>query len=143
MMNTKIVFLIIVLSYSIKSGFSQNILLADEAVEMAIENNFNIKRSQIATEIAKNNASKFNTEQLPTVALSSAANMNVDNSNVTFQDASTKTLSWIATQNANASVTASYTIFDGYFRKFLNSQRRDGTRQNPKDFLLNTPCLCF
>jgi len=100
------------------NGFCQDILLADQAVKMAIENNFDIKRSRNATEIAKNEASKFNTGQLPTVSLTGAANWSIDNTNVTFQSGDETTLTWVSTQNAAATLTASYTIFDGFFRKY-------------------------
>lgn len=116
-MNTKVIISIICFFGLMKVGYGQNVLLADKAVQLAIENNFDVKRSQNATEIAKNNASKYNTGQLPSVSLNGAANANIDNSTVTFQDGANRSLSWIQTQNANIGVTASYTIFDGYFRK--------------------------
>ncbi len=124
-MNIKSGVLIGVLSLLVNFTYCQNLLLADKAVELAIEHNFNIKRAQNATEVAKNNASKYNTGKLPSVALSGGANWNVDNSNVTFQDGSKTHLSWISTQNANAAINTSYTIFNGYFRKHNIEQLKE------------------
>ena len=118
MTYTKALLIPLFLSLFTIDSFCQNILLADQAVKMAIDNNFDIKRSLNATEIAKNNASKYNTGQLPTVSLNGSANWNIDNTNVTFQDGSDANLTWVSTQNAAATITASYTIFDGFFRKY-------------------------
>ena len=122
MMNIKIIILMIGLSLIMNIGFGQNILTADQAVQMAVENNFDIKRSQNATEVAKNNASKSNTGQLPRLSLTGGANMNIDNSKITSQNGTETKFSWVNTQNANVSVTASYTIFNGYFRKYNINQ---------------------
>lgn len=118
MTPTKAFLIPLFLSIFIANAYCQNTLHADQAVKMAIEHNFDIKRSLNATGIAKNNASKFNTGQLPTISLSGAANLNIDNSNVTFQDGNEAALSWVATQNASATVTTSYTVFDGFFRRY-------------------------
>ena len=109
------------------SGFlmAQNVLSPDEAVQRALENNFGIRISENNVDWARNNTSKYNTGQLPTVTANGGLSYRLDNTTANFQDGRTTSLSFAASQSANASVGANYTIFDGYFRKYNIQQLQE------------------
>ena len=118
-----ILFLFCCLAWSQTSA--QDLLTKEDAVQKVIENNFGIKLSQNSVDIAKNNTSKFNTGQLPTVGVSGGYNYRLDNITANTQDGRTTKLSFAASQSANASIGANYVLFDGYFRKHNIAQLKE------------------
>jgi outer membrane protein TolC len=104
---------------------AQNVLTKEEAVQLALENNFGIRLSENAVALARNNTSKYNTGQLPTVTANGGFNYSLDNTTANFQDGRTTTLSFADSRSANASVGANYTIFDGFFRKYNIQQLQE------------------
>ena len=95
------------------SAFSQDVLTLEEAIRIALENNYNIKIVQNSERIAGNELSRGNAGFLPTINLNSAK---------TFQTADTyqeqfsgdfREIDGAKTESFNASATANWTIFNG------------------------------
>jgi outer membrane protein TolC len=96
--------------------YGQEILLKDEAVKVAMENNFDIKISNSNLGIAKNNASIQNSRYLPTVSASAGGNYNNTDGTVTQKSGIEQDFSGNETTGLNASIGLNYTIFDGFGR---------------------------
>ncbi len=98
---------------TIFSGFlffsltAQDVLTLEKAMEIAIENNFNIKVANNNAQISKNSATAANAGLLPRVDLSSGVNYSNNNIKSEMGDIEQE-----FTQT-NAGVSLSYTIFDG------------------------------
>ena len=107
---------IIITGLTTTNSVSQNTLTSDDAVGMALENNFGILLAENASELAKNNTSKFNSGKLPTVSLDGGGNFNLDNTNVNFQNGTSTKLTAATSYGANASVNVGYTLYDGMIR---------------------------
>ena len=118
MQNFKYLFIFILSSFI--SGYAQEseILTKSEAVDLALENNYGIKMANNRTEIAKNNASLYNSGYLPTVSANAGANYSNSSTDLTLQSG-TETSTENAEQKAyNASIGLNYTLFDGFGRKY-------------------------
>lgn len=104
---------------------AQNILTKEEAIKVALENNYGVKVARNNVEIAKNNKSVFNTGYLPTVSAGAGANYNNSNQDVEFQDGQTRSVNGAETKTYNASVNLNYTIFDGLGRRYNYKQLKE------------------
>ncbi|ARV07253.1 transporter [Polaribacter sp. SA4-10] len=117
--------IIIVVFLSTLQGFSQNILTKKEALKITLENNFGIKIANNNLEVAKNNASIYNTGFLPTAAISSGANYRRDNQTINRQEGTSTSIDGAVTKSYNASLNLNYTIFDGLGRKYNYQQLKE------------------
>ncbi|NRR91189.1 TolC family protein [Winogradskyella undariae] len=97
---------------------AQEVLTKEEAVALALENNYGVKIAKNAVTVAENNTSILNTGFLPTVTGGAGANYNLDNTEVEFSDGSTTVLNGVESSNYNASVSLNYTLFDGLGRRY-------------------------
>ena len=99
-------------------GYSQELLSKEEALKIALEQNYDIKVTEKSTEVAKNNASVYNSGYLPTASVNSGAGYANDNSILEAQDGTTQEVKDAASTNYNASVGMNYLLFDGMNRKY-------------------------
>ncbi|MDP3353460.1 MAG: TolC family protein, partial [Flavobacteriaceae bacterium] len=110
-------FKLLIISFIVSSQtFSQEILTKDQAINLALDYNYGIKIANNKAEIAKNNASIYNSKYLPT--LSASAGLNYSN---TDADNKLQNGTIVSTDNAeynsyNASIALRYTLFDGFGR---------------------------
>ncbi len=111
--------------------FSQEkVLSKEDAVNLALENNFGIKVAKNQVEIAGNNKSILNSGYLPTLTNSTTANYNRDDSVIEFpgvfsDDGSPRPdveIYKAEAQRYNSTLNANYTLFDGMGR-FYNYKR--------------------
>ncbi|MFS4494431.1 TolC family protein [Maribacter sp. 2308TA10-17] len=111
--------------------FSQEkVLSKEDAVNLALENNFGIKVAKNQVEIAGNNKSILNSGYLPTLTNSTTANYNRDDSVIefpgVFSDDGTPRpdveIYKAEAQRYNSTLNANYTLFDGMGR-FYNYKR--------------------
>ncbi|QCX01158.1 TolC family protein [Aggregatimonas sangjinii] len=111
--------------------FSQeNLLTKEDAVNLALQNNFGIQVAKNQVEIAENNKGILNSGYLPTLTNSTTANYNRDDAVIEFpgqvnQDGSPRAdveLNKAEAQRYNSSLTADYVLFDGLGR-FYNYKR--------------------
>lgn len=111
--------------------FAQEKLLSkDEAVSVALNNNFGIRVAKNQVEIAENNKSILNTGFLPTLIGNAGANYQRDDNTIEFpgqinEDGSPRAdvnIYKAEAQRYNSSLNANYTLFDGLGR-FYNYKR--------------------
>jgi len=97
----------------------QLILTADEAISLALKNNFDVVLAQKNIQRAALNTDKKNTSLLPTVTASGGANYQIGTFwGKRFNQDDYKKVAGAATQNYNASIGANYLLYDGHFRKY-------------------------
>ncbi|WP_422859517.1 TolC family protein [Flagellimonas sp. S174] len=99
---------------------AQESLNVDQAIAIALENNYDLKIAKNNTELADVQTGILNSGYLPTVSASSGVNYSDENQNVLFLDQTTTSVDGAVTESYNASITAEYVIFDGLVRKFTN-----------------------
>lgn len=108
----------------------EKLLAKQDAVNLALENNFGIKVARNQVKIAKNNKGVLNSGYLPTLSNSTTANYSRDDSVIEFpsvfnQDGSPRAdvdIYKAEAQRYNSTLNANYTIFDGLGR-FYNYKR--------------------
>lgn len=109
------------------SLFAQEKLLSkDEAVNLALENNFGIKVAKNQVEIAKNNKGILNSGYLPVLSTNAGASYSRDDSVIEFpgqlnQDGTTRadaTIYKAEAQRYNSGLNVNYTLFDGLGRLY-------------------------
>ncbi|QNK77557.1 TolC family protein [Winogradskyella undariae] len=110
--------LIVILLLSGLSIKAQEVLTKEEAVTLALENNYGVKIAKNAVTVAENNTSILNTGFLPTVTGGAGATYNLDNTEAEFSNGETTVLNGAESSNYNASLSLNYTIFDGLGRRY-------------------------
>ena len=128
-MHYKKLLLIILLSLPFL-GFSQEILTKQEALEIALKNNFGIKIANNNVKIAKNNSSILNSRFLPSAAINSGADYRRNNQKIVFTDPSSgndaeRRGDGVITKTYNTSLGINYTLFDGMGRKYNYKQLKE------------------
>jgi len=108
--------LLLLLSFS--ASFSQNKLTKKEAINLALENNYGIKIAKNNIEIAKNNASIYNSGFLPKVNVSAGANYSLNNTELTNNANEVNEINDAESQAYNTSIGLNYTLFDGFGRSY-------------------------
>lgn len=103
----------------------EQIVTTDDAVTLALENNYGIKLAYNDVEFAKNSSSILNSGYLPTVTGNAGATYNLDNTEAQFRDGSTAVLNGAESSRYNASVNLNYTIFDGLGRSYNYKQLKE------------------
>jgi len=112
-------YLLSVLSITVSIVQAQDSLLSKRAaVDLALENNYDIKIAEGNIESAENNASINNSGYLPTLSATGGANYNVVDNFVQLQDGTEGTEKGVQTYSFNGSLSLNYTVFDGLGRKY-------------------------
>ncbi|UJH92140.1 TolC family protein [Antarcticibacterium sp. 1MA-6-2] len=96
---------------------SQELLTVEEAVKIALENNFQIRLASNELEIDQTQVSIGNAGMLPTVGIAGTTNSSIQNSSQTRADGNLIELDDARNNNINYGVVMDWTIFDG-FRMF-------------------------
>lgn len=110
--------LILALLIVFNAGNAQELLTKQNAVSLALENNYDIKIAYNNVEIAKNNASVYNSGYLPKVIGNAGVDYDNSSSEFTLQNG-VKTENNNAESNGyNAAVGLNYTLFDGFGRSY-------------------------
>tara|TARA_B100000925_G_scaffold137060_1_gene102579 strand:+ start:6685 stop:8031 length:1347 start_codon:yes stop_codon:yes gene_type:complete len=125
-----IVFFIVGLNLILKG---QEKLTKEQALYLALENNFGIQVSKNTTKIQKNNSSFLNSGYLPTVSLSGGSNYVGSDSEIAFPDQfdekgnpiPNRIFEGQESQRFNAGVNLNYTLFDGMGRKYIYKQLKE------------------
>ncbi|BDB53231.1 TolC family protein [Flavobacterium ammonificans] len=108
----KIFYLIVFSVFS--SSYSQEVLTIENAIKIALENNFEIKIASNNYNIAKTNSTIGNAGMLPTLTASVAANNRVQNSTLTLQNGVVNALDNALNNSLNYGVSLDWTIFNGF-----------------------------
>jgi outer membrane protein TolC len=99
-------------------GQADSLLTKRDAVDVALENNYDIKIAEGNVASAENSSSIFNSGYLPTISASGGANYNVNDSKVEFQDGREQEANGAQTYSFSGNVSLNYTIFNGLGRKY-------------------------
>lgn len=127
MRNNQNLFVLFLVLLSFNGLYAQEKMLSkDEAVNLALENNFGIEVARNQVEIAENNKSLLNSGFLPTLTATAGANYNRDDSVIEFpgqfnEDGSPRAdieLDQAEAQRYNSGLTVNYTLFDGLGRLY-------------------------
>lgn len=105
----------LILSFSL-SG--QQMLEKQGAVNIALENNYDIKVSNNDLEAAKNSSSIYNSGYLPSVFATGGADYQSNESKIEFQNGDTQDDIENTTNSYSATVGLDYLLFDGFGRKY-------------------------
>ncbi|MFH4964417.1 TolC family protein [Gaetbulibacter sp. M235] len=103
----------------------EQIITPNEAVSLALENNYGIKLANNQLEVAKNNANILNSGYLPKVTGSAGATYNIDNTEAEFSNGSVTVLNGAESSRYNASVSLNYILFDGLGRSYDYKQLKE------------------
>jgi outer membrane protein TolC len=104
---------IILLIVSCTIANAQKVLTIDEAVKIALKNNFDILVSQNVVNIAKINNTTGNAGMLPTLELTGSINAGVDNVEQKLSDGTINRNPKLSTSSVNTGAQLSWTLFDG------------------------------
>ncbi|MDF1551046.1 MAG: TolC family protein [Bacteroidales bacterium] len=110
--------LIIPLLVVLSANAQDSILTKRDAVDIALENNYDIKIAEGNLESAKNSASIYNSAYLPSLTASAGANYNIDDNLTDFQDGTSQEVRGAKTSALFGSLEVNYTVFNGLGRKY-------------------------
>lgn len=122
--------LILYLLFVSGGAFAQDNLTLQKAINLAVENNFDLRIAKNNTENARLKTTEWNRGYLPTLSATGGVNYADENQDVTFSDGTGTSITGAITESYNASMSAEYLIFDGFVRKFNNTK-------NEADFQLS------
>ncbi len=111
----------------------QNLLSKEEAVKLALENNFGIQVVNNQVAVARNNQSILNSGYLPSLTGTAGAAYNRDDATIEFpgqfnDDGSPRgdlTIDQAEAQRYNSALTLNYTLFDGLGRFYNYKQLKE------------------
>jgi outer membrane protein TolC len=120
----KIVFAVLIF---LSPSFSQELLTLEDAINLALKNNYDIKISKNTLEIALNNYSLGNAGFLPTIDLNFGFSKSSNNTRQEYFDGRAINRTGAASNSLNLGATLNWTIFDGFsnyitYRKLAETQ---------------------
>lgn len=119
MKKSNFAFLICIsIMFCINNLNAQQVLTKEEAVKLALDNNYDIKIANNNVQVAENNKSVLNSGYLPTVTGTAGATYNLDNTEAEFSNGNSTVLNGAESSRYNAGVSLNYTIFDGLGRHY-------------------------
>ncbi len=124
----------------------QKTISPNEAVSLALENNYGIKLANNLLEISKNNTSILNSGYLPTVTGAAGSTFNIDNTEAEFSNGTSTVLNGAESSRYNASLNLNYTLFDGLGRGYdykQLKQRYQLTELEARETIENTVYQLF
>ncbi len=104
--------LLIILLFVFKTN-AQEVLTIEDAMKIALENNFEIKIAKNNSTISETNVTVGNAGMLPTATASVTDNNSVTNSSQTRQDGTSTSLNNAKNNSLNYGVSLGWTVFDG------------------------------
>ncbi|HMB97242.1 MAG TPA: TolC family protein [Balneolaceae bacterium] len=93
--------------------FAQNTLSVDEAIQIALENNYGIKIARISADIASTNKTLGNSGFLPSISASGTRTERFNETIETETEVSSSLIEDATTTITNANLSLNWTIFDG------------------------------
>tara|TARA_R110000868_G_scaffold82265_1_gene232360 strand:+ start:14210 stop:15574 length:1365 start_codon:yes stop_codon:yes gene_type:complete len=131
----KRVYVLLIIFLSFQSGVfgQEKFLTKDEAITLALENNFGIKVANNQIAIADNNQSILNSGYLPTLSGTAGANYNELNSTTEYPGQfetngaprADLEIEQAESQTYNAGLNLNYTLFDGLGRLYTYKQLKE------------------
>lgn len=122
-MKTAKLYIAIILGLCFSSSIkAQEILRLEDAVRIALENNYDIKLSRNLNEISKNDVTYGNAGMLPVVTGNLTDVHRIESTNVDLASGDTREADNAKTSNLNYGASVNWRIFDG-FQMFANYDR--------------------
>lgn len=97
---------------------AQNVVTTNEAIRLALDNNYGIKIANNIVEEAENNTNILNSGYLPTLTGIAGAVYNKDNLSADFSNGGSTQLDDAESSRFNASLNLDFTLFDGLGRHY-------------------------
>ncbi len=96
------------------AALQAQVLTEQEAAKITLENNYGIKIAKNNLEIARNNTSKYNTGELPTIFVNSGLNYGLKASDINYHSDNIPSSSFFGASSAtySGSIGVNYTLFD-------------------------------
>jgi outer membrane protein len=94
----------------------ENTLSKEDAIALALKNNFGVIIAKNNLKIADNNKNILNSGYLPSLTGNAGGSFDQNNQEATFQDGSVRAIDGAETTRYNASLNLNYTLFDGLGR---------------------------
>jgi outer membrane protein len=94
--------------------FSQDLLKLEDAISIALKNNYDIQLSKNELLISKENNTAGNAGMLPNVNLNAGFNYSLNNSHLEYSSGTIADKSSATTRNYNAGIALNWTVFDGF-----------------------------
>ncbi len=94
-------------------GMAQDTLKLQDAIVLALQNNYSISLAEKSSEISGITNSAGNAGMLPKLDLSGTRSISVNNSHAEYFDGRVKDVTDAKTNNQNAGIQLSWTVFDG------------------------------
>lgn len=113
---------VLLLFFCFVKGNAQQVLSLEEAVKIALENNYEIKIAKNDLKISLTNVAAGNAGMLPTATASITQNNNLQNLSQTRSDGTTTSLNNAKSNSLNYGVGLDWTIFDG-FKMFAKKEQ--------------------
>jgi multidrug efflux pump len=104
---------VILLLVSATTMQAQDLLTVEQAVEIALKNNYDIQIAKNTAEIAHRNNTPGNAGMLPTVGATLGDNFTLNNLNQKFTNGTEINKNNVTGNNLNAGVALNWTVFDG------------------------------
>ncbi len=113
-MNIKKIYgTLLILFFCIVQANAQEVLTIEQAMSIALENNFEIKIAKNNSKISETNVTIGNAGMLPNATASVVDNNNLTNSTQVRQDGTSTTLNNAKNNSLNYGVSLGWTVFDG------------------------------
>lgn len=122
MKTRKLLFAALLLLLSCSTGFAQQKLSLEEAISIALKNNYDIRLVNNEVQIAKNNINPGNAGMLPTLTADYARGGSVQNTVQTPATGPERKTNGARSTNQSYGAALGWTIFDG-FQMFANYDR--------------------
>jgi outer membrane protein len=103
----------------------QKTITPNEAVSLALDNNYGIKLANNQLEVAKNNTSILNSGYLPTLTGNAGATIDKQNTEGQLANGDVRIAEGAETRRYNASINLNYTLFDGLGRSYNYKQLKE------------------
>ena len=114
---TRYIFLILIFAGNVLKA--QDALLSKQmAVDLALENNYDIRIAEGNVASAENSASVYNSGYLPSISATAGANYSVSDNEIERIDGSEQVIKGAESYGYNGSVSLNYTVFNGLGRKY-------------------------
>jgi outer membrane protein TolC len=124
-MNIKVVFFILLFVHAYKNHSQEQIVTPNDAVKLALENNYGIKLANNSLDLAMNNASILNSGYLPTIRANAGATYNIDDTEAELSNGDVRVLDGAESSRYNASINVNYVLFDGLGRSYNYKQLKE------------------